>query len=87
MAEQSIISDDITLKRVFQDFYRVPNYQREYVWSESDAKDERGDEVEQFLKDIYGEFSAHQGAAGGGDARVRAYVSRWMNSVNRDRQG
>jgi len=56
VTEQSIISDDMTLKRVFQDFYRVPAYQREYVWGEPDAKDERGDEVEQFLKDIYSEF-------------------------------
>ena len=29
MTEQSIISDDMTLKRMFQDFYRVPDYQRE----------------------------------------------------------
>lgn len=31
MTEQSIISDDMTLKRMLQDFYRVPDYQREYV--------------------------------------------------------
>ena len=58
MAEQSIQSDDMTLKRVFQDFYRVPDYQREYVWGETDPKGERGDEVEQFLKDIQREFEA-----------------------------
>lgn len=56
MSEQSIQSDDMTLKRVFQDFYRVPDYQREYVWGEVDPKGERGDEVEQFLKDIHQEF-------------------------------
>jgi Protein of unknown function DUF262 len=56
MTEQSIDSDDMTVKRVFQHFYRVPDYQREYVWGESDDKDKRGDEVEQFLKDIYSEF-------------------------------
>ncbi len=58
MAEQSIQSDDMTLKRVFQDFYRVPDYQREYVWGETDPKGEKGDEVEQFLKDIHREFEA-----------------------------
>jgi len=58
VAEQSIQSDDMTLKRVFQDFYRVPDYQREYVWGETDPKGERGDEVEQFLKDIQREFNA-----------------------------
>jgi uncharacterized protein with ParB-like and HNH nuclease domain len=35
MGEQSIQSDDMTLKRVYQDFYRVPDYQREYVWGET----------------------------------------------------
>jgi hypothetical protein len=58
MAEQAVQSDDMTLKRVFQDFYRVPDYQREYVWGEADPKGERGDEVEQFLKDIYQEFES-----------------------------
>jgi uncharacterized protein with ParB-like and HNH nuclease domain len=53
---QSIISQDLSLAEVFQSFYRVPDYQREYVWGESDAKGERGDEVEQFLKDIFSEF-------------------------------
>ena len=43
---------------MFQDFYRVPDYQREYVWGEADPKGERGDEVEQFLKDIYQEFES-----------------------------
>jgi hypothetical protein len=56
MPEQSIQSDDMALKRVFQDFYRVPDYQREYVWGEADPKGQKGDEVEQFLRDIYGEF-------------------------------
>jgi hypothetical protein len=58
MTEQAVQSDDMTLKRVFQDFYRVPDYQREYVWGEADPKGERGDEVEQFLKDIYQEFES-----------------------------
>jgi len=37
MTEQSIVPQDVTLKRLFQDFYRVPDYQREYVWGESDS--------------------------------------------------
>jgi hypothetical protein len=56
MPEQSIKSEDMTLKRAFQDFYTVPDYQREYVWGEADSKGQRGDEVEQFLRDIQGEF-------------------------------
>jgi hypothetical protein len=56
--EQSIVSQDMTLKRLFQDFYRVPDYQREYVWGESDAKGEGGDQVNQFLADIQAEFEA-----------------------------
>lgn len=56
MAEQSIVSDDMTLGKVFKDFYRVPDYQREYVWGEQGDKNEKGDEVEQFLKDILREF-------------------------------
>ncbi len=56
MTEQSIDSQDMTLRRLFQDFYRVPDYQREYVWGEADAKGEGGDQVEQFLADIHSEF-------------------------------
>jgi hypothetical protein len=56
MSEQSIISDDMTLKRMFQDFYRVPDYQREYVWGETNPKGEGGEEVDQFLNDIYSEY-------------------------------
>ena len=58
MTEQSIISDDMTLKRLFQDFYRVPDYQREYVWGEASPKDEGGEEVDQFLNDIYAEYES-----------------------------
>lgn len=56
MTEQSIISDDMTLKRLFQDFYRVPDYQREYVWGQTNPKGEGGEEVDQFLTDIYAEY-------------------------------
>jgi Protein of unknown function DUF262 len=61
MPEQTIQSEDMSLKRVFQDFYRVPDYQREYVWGEADPKGQRGDEVEQFLKDIHQEFESATG--------------------------
>jgi hypothetical protein len=57
-SEQVIHSEDMTLKRVLQDFYRVPDYQREYVWGETDPKGERGDEVDQFLNDVNTEFEA-----------------------------
>ncbi len=56
MPEQSIKSEDMTLKRAFQDFYVVPDYQREYVWGETDAKGKGGDEVEQFLRDVLSEY-------------------------------
>ena len=48
----------MTVKTVFQDFYRVPDYQREYVWGQSDGKSHQGDQVEQFLADIYNEYQA-----------------------------
>ena len=56
MTGNSITSQDLSLSQIFQSFYRVPDYQREYVWGEADAKGERGEQVEQFLKDIHGEF-------------------------------
>jgi len=56
VADQTIKSDDLTIAQLFQSFYRVPDYQREYVWGEVDSRGERGDEVEQFLRDIYAEF-------------------------------
>lgn len=46
----------MSLKRLLQDFYRVPDYQREYVWGETDPKGEGGEEVDQFLADIYTEY-------------------------------
>lgn len=46
---QSIQSQDIKIADVFQGFYLVPDYQREYVW--------QPEQVEQLLTDIYNEFS------------------------------
>jgi len=47
MSEQTIQSRDVTLADVFQSFYVVPDYQREYVWE--------AEQVEQLLGDIRGE--------------------------------
>lgn len=55
-ATKNIDSEDLSIAKVFLSFYRVPDYQREYVWGERDTKGERGDEVEQFLADIYSEY-------------------------------
>lgn len=56
MSKNSITSLDLSIAQIFQDYYRVPDYQREYVWGERDAKGEGGEEVEQFLRDIHAEF-------------------------------
>lgn len=55
---KTIDSEDLSLAKVFQSFYRVPDYQREYVWGEKGSKGEGGDEVEQFLHDIHSEYEA-----------------------------
>lgn len=56
MTEHSIQSQDMSLQSLLKDFYRVPNYQREYVWGEKDKRGNGGEEVEQYLNDIFGEF-------------------------------
>ncbi|NES90386.1 DUF262 domain-containing HNH endonuclease family protein [Okeania sp. SIO2B9] len=45
----SIESQDMTLEKLFDEFYVIPDYQREYVWEEK--------EVNEFIQDIYEEFS------------------------------
>jgi uncharacterized protein with ParB-like and HNH nuclease domain len=50
MTEQTIQSQDITIANVFQAFYAVPDYQREYVW--------QTEQVEQLLGDINAELAA-----------------------------
>ncbi len=42
-------SQDLNMGKVFDDFYAIPNYQREYVWEQ--------DRVTDFFEDIYNEFS------------------------------
>jgi len=56
MTNKKIDPQDKSLKTLFQDFYRVPDYQREYVWGETNPKGEGGEEVDQFLNDIHLEF-------------------------------
>ena len=46
---QRIQSEDISISTLFQSFYAVPDYQREYVWG--------ADEVDQLLHDILSEMS------------------------------
>src|SRR5258708_32496828 len=46
---QTIESEDISLTKLFDDFYVVPAYQREYVWQEQ--------HVQQLLDDIEAEFN------------------------------
>ncbi len=46
--QTKIDSSDLTLAEIFKDFYNVPDFQREYVWKETN--------VEKLLQDIYDEF-------------------------------
>jgi len=50
MTQQTIESQDLTIGNVFNDFYVVPSYQREYVWEDK--------QVEQLFTDIMTEFSS-----------------------------
>lgn len=54
MTEQTIQSQDIRVADVFQAFYVVPSYQREYVWE--------SEQVEQLLGDIYAELAGKDAA-------------------------
>ncbi|MGA0546965.1 DUF262 domain-containing protein [Brevundimonas sp. VNH65] len=56
MTNKKIDPQDKSLKTLLQDFYRVPDYQREYVWGETNPKGEGGEEVDQFLNDIHAEY-------------------------------
>ena len=48
-----IDSNDLTLAELFKDFYNVPDFQREYVWEETN--------VERLLQDVYDEFYDEEG--------------------------
>ncbi|MBE9040727.1 DUF262 domain-containing protein [Oscillatoriales cyanobacterium LEGE 11467] len=45
----TIESQDLSIGKLFNDFYIVPSYQREYVWEDEHVKD--------FFEDIHNEFS------------------------------
>lgn len=45
---QTIESQDISFGKLYEDYYSVPDYQREYVWGTT--------QVEQLLHDVYEEF-------------------------------
>lgn len=47
-ADNHIDSDDLSIAKLFEDFYVVPDFQREYVWEET--------QVEKLLQDVYDEF-------------------------------
>lgn len=51
MTEQTIQSQDIKVADIFQDFYVVPDYQREYVWE--------AEQVDQLLNDINSELAGN----------------------------
>lgn len=55
-----IESADLSISALFNDFYVVPDFQREYVWEERN--------VEQFLEDILDEFSDCHGNITAGEA-------------------
>jgi len=46
----TIESQDLSIGKLFNDFYVIPSYQREYVWEK--------EHVREFIEDIYTEFSA-----------------------------
>jgi uncharacterized protein with ParB-like and HNH nuclease domain len=50
--EMQINFSDLTIEKCFQNYYVVPDYQREYVWEEK--------QVNQLLNDVYDEFSANK---------------------------
>jgi uncharacterized protein with ParB-like and HNH nuclease domain len=50
MDKGTITSKDLSVGALFEDFYVVPNYQREFVWGEK--------EVRKLLDDIFAEFTS-----------------------------
>jgi|GEM_PF-295749 len=52
MSQKTIDSKNLTIEKIFEDFYIIPNYQREYIWKEK--------EVLELLNDVYNEFPNSQ---------------------------
>ncbi|RUR85752.1 DUF262 domain-containing protein [Chlorogloeopsis fritschii PCC 9212] len=50
MSQKTIDSKNLTIEKIFEDFYIIPNYQREYIWKEK--------QVLELLNDVYSEFPA-----------------------------
>ncbi len=48
-----IESHDLSISQILQDFYEVPDFQREYVWEQ--------EHVEKMLQDIWDEFHDSDG--------------------------
>ena len=59
--EGAITSKDLSIGKLFDDFYVVPNYQREFVWGEQ--------EVRKLVDDIYAEF-----VSGGDEHQIEYFV-------------
>lgn len=49
MSQKTIDSKNLTIEKIFEDFYIIPDYQREYIWREKEVSD--------LLDDVYREFS------------------------------
>ncbi len=58
--KKSIESNDLNLGQVFNDFYNVPDYQREYVWGADPKSQHEDDQVYRFLNDVYSEIDAEK---------------------------
>jgi hypothetical protein len=41
IADQTITSGDLSIGQLFEDFYVLANYQREFVWSEQEVRRKR----------------------------------------------
>jgi uncharacterized protein with ParB-like and HNH nuclease domain len=67
--EGAITSKDLSISRLFEDFYAVPNYQREFVWGEQEAR--------KLVDDIYAEFVS------GGDQHQNDYFVGSMVACSR----
>jgi len=55
----NIESNDLNISKVFHSYYRVPDYQRDYVWGENARKGSTENEVELLLTDIFEEYELH----------------------------
>lgn len=71
--DEKFESDDLTIEKLFDDFYVVPDYQREYVWESG--------EVEKLLTDMLQEFD---GAAG--DYRPEYFVGTIVARTGADQR-